>query len=40
MSIFNRDVSSAGNYLVQEIQKRFGVAYEDADAAKLGGTVE
>ena len=40
VSLFTRDVANGGNQFTEEIQKRFGVSYEDADAAKLGGEVE
>jgi len=40
ISIFNRDVSNAGNRLTQEIQKRFGLGHDEAEGAKLGGEVE
>ena len=40
VSLFTRDVANGGNQYTEEIQKRFGVSYEDADAAKLGAEVE
>ncbi|MBE9505079.1 MAG: type IV pilus assembly protein PilM [Proteobacteria bacterium] len=40
VSLFTRDVANGGNQFTEEIQKRFGVSYENADAAKLGGEVE
>lgn len=40
VSLFTRDVANAGNQFTEEIQKRYGVSYEDADAAKLGAEVE
>ncbi|MBE9536940.1 MAG: type IV pilus assembly protein PilM [Proteobacteria bacterium] len=40
ISIFNRDVSNAGNRLTQEIQKHFSLSHEEAEAAKLGAEVE
>ena len=40
VSLFTRDVSSGGGQSSEEIQKRFGVSYENADAAKLGAAVE
>lgn len=40
ISLFTRDIASGGGLYNEEIQKRFGVGYEDADAAKLGGEVE
>ena len=39
-SLFTRDVANGGNQLTEEIQKRFGVAGEEADAAKLGAKIE
>ena len=40
ISLFTRDVANGGNQFTEEIQKRFGVSYENADAAKSGGEVE
>lgn len=40
VSLFTRDVANGGNQFTEEIQKRFGVSYENADAAKAGGEVE
>lgn len=40
VSLFTRDIATGGNQFTEEIQKRFGVGYEDADAVKLGGEVE
>ncbi len=40
VSLFTRDVASGGNQFTEEIQKRFGVSYEDADSAKLGKSVD
>lgn len=40
MSLFTRDVANGGGQFTEEIAKRFGVSYEEADAAKLGRRVE
>jgi len=40
LSLFTRDVANGGNQFTEEIAKRFGISYEDADAAKLGKKVE
>lgn len=36
LSLFTRDVANGGNQFTEEIAKRFGISYEDADAVKLG----
>ncbi|MDH3974800.1 MAG: pilus assembly protein PilM [Deltaproteobacteria bacterium] len=40
LSLFTRDVANGGGQFTEEIAKRFGLSYEDADAAKLGRKVE
>jgi type IV pilus assembly protein PilM len=37
MSAFTRDMSIGGNAYSEEIQKRLGVAYDEAEAMKIGG---
>jgi len=39
MSVFTRDIQIGGNAYNEEIQKRLGLNNEDAEIAKLGGTV-
>ena len=36
-SVFTRDVTIGGNAFTEEIQKQLGVAYEEAEAYKVGG---
>jgi type IV pilus assembly protein PilM len=36
-SVFTRDMSIGGNHYTEEIQKRFGVNFEEAEQAKLTG---
>jgi len=40
ISLFTRDVASGGGQITEDIQKRFGVSYEDADSAKRGMSVD
>lgn len=40
VSLFTRDISNGGGALTEEIQKRFGISYEEADSAKLGAAAE
>ena len=37
ISSFTRDLAIGGNSFTEEIQKQFGVTYDEADALKLGG---
>lgn len=37
LSVFTRDISIGGSQYTEEIQKQLGVAYEEAEALKLGG---
>ncbi|MBE0500145.1 MAG: type IV pilus assembly protein PilM [Desulfuromonadales bacterium] len=39
-SIFTRDITVGGNMVNEELQKRLGLSAEDAEALKLGGTVD
>ena len=39
MSVFTRDIQLGGNSYNEEIQKRLGLNYEDAEKVKLGGDV-
>jgi type IV pilus assembly protein PilM len=36
MSAFTRDIASGGNQYTEELQKRFSISYDDAEALKLG----
>jgi type IV pilus assembly protein PilM len=36
-SVFTRDMSIGGNHFTEEIQKRFGVSFEEAEQLKLNG---
>ncbi len=39
-SLFNRDIQAGGQAFSDEIQKRFGLNYEDAEKVRLGAEVE
>lgn len=39
ISVFTRDITVGGNLFNDELQKRLGLSAEDAESAKLGGTV-
>ena len=38
VSLFTRDVTIGGNAFTEEIQKQLGIAYDEAEAYKVGGT--
>ena len=40
VSVFTRDITVGGNMINEEIQKRLGLSSEDAEAVKLGGSVD
>lgn len=40
ISLFTRDVASGGGQITEDIQKRFGINYEDADNAMRGMAVD
>ncbi|MCZ7584103.1 MAG: pilus assembly protein PilM [Deltaproteobacteria bacterium] len=37
-SVFTRDMSIGGNHLTEEIQKRFGVSFDEAEQLKINGS--
>lgn len=40
VSVFTRDITAGGNMINEELQKRLGLASDEAEAVKLGGTID